>query len=252
MLKFNYEIVKISDDVGRRNIVFLRNEAIYEWIQKTGTWERHFTDIAKSLLTEGDICIDAGANFGWHTLIMSHLVGNTGKVYSFEPVRILFQQLNTNIFLNGLTNVYTYHSALGNEERYVGVPDLDFFVPDITNYGDTSINYDAKDIPMKTLDNLDIFPSLKLFKIDVQGLELQVLQGSKSNIVINRPYLFVEVESFRFPKYGYKVNDLMNYLKNDLQYSVYKIQSDYAVDHFCVPKEQPFPKLTTNYRIELV
>lgn len=251
MNKFPHIIKTINDVVSERKLLCLPNDAIYDWIEKNGTWEDHFTDIAKSLLNEGDICIDGGANFGWHTLIMANLVGNTGKVYSFEPLRIIFQQLNANIFFNGLDNVYTYNLALGNETGIVGLPKLDIHTTDIKNYGETSVQNEIDEfsniIKLDNLLNTFDINNIKLIKIDVQGSELPFLKGAKSYISIFRPYLFIEIESFRFKDFGYTEQDLIHYLNYDLRYDIYKIESDYAVDHLCVPKEIPMPRITTNY-----
>ena len=59
--------------------------------------------------------IDIGANNGHFTVEFAQYVGDNGKVHSFEPQRIIFQQLCGNVFLNGLDNVYTYNVALGDK-----------------------------------------------------------------------------------------------------------------------------------------
>lgn len=252
LTKFYPQIHTVKDSVSERNIICLPNDAIYQWILQHSTWEPHFTDIAKSILNEGDVCVDAGSNFGWHTLIMANLVGNSGKIYSFEPLRIIFQQLNANIFLNGLDNVNTYNLALGNQTGIVGIPKLNIHTSGIQNYGDTSIQNELDDfvhqIKLDNLINNTEISNLKFLKIDVQGCELPVLQGAKSCIIIFRPYIFIEIESFRFQDFGYSEDDLISYIKNDLNYNIYKICTEYPVDYLCIPKEKPFPEIDTNYK----
>ena len=59
-------------------------------------------------LRPGDVCIDGGANLGYHTLFMSHLVGPTGLVLSFEPDPTHFATLEANIKLNNRENVQIF------------------------------------------------------------------------------------------------------------------------------------------------
>lgn len=47
----------------------------------------------RQLVGSGDVVIEAGANIGAHTLLLSRLVGATGLVYAYEPQRIVFQTL---------------------------------------------------------------------------------------------------------------------------------------------------------------
>ena len=49
-------------------------------------WERRIVELYKIIVKEGDIVLDCGAFIGLHTLELSKLVGDTGKVYSFEPI----------------------------------------------------------------------------------------------------------------------------------------------------------------------
>src|SRR5262245_11408475 len=66
------------------------------------------------LICAGDTVVEVGANIGAHTVFLSRMVGETGKVYAFEPQRIVFQTLCANVALNSLTNVHCFHSAVGD------------------------------------------------------------------------------------------------------------------------------------------
>jgi len=55
---------------------------------------------------EGKDIIDIGSNNGNFAVDFAHLVGDHGRVFCFEPQRIIYYQLCTNVFLNGLDNVY--------------------------------------------------------------------------------------------------------------------------------------------------
>ena len=65
-----------------------------------------------SVLKEGMVFIDAGANEGLYSLFASQYVGPSGRVFSFEPSQREFQRLECNIRLNGLRNVQAVQTAL--------------------------------------------------------------------------------------------------------------------------------------------
>lgn len=49
---------------------------------------------------ESEVVIDVGANIGAHTLALARIVGPTGRVLAFEPVRTIHQVLCANMALN--------------------------------------------------------------------------------------------------------------------------------------------------------
>ncbi len=59
----------------------------------TTTYERRLTHMSQIYIKEGDVVFDIGAHVGYFTLLFSVLVGNNGKVYSFEPNKRNFEIL---------------------------------------------------------------------------------------------------------------------------------------------------------------
>lgn len=81
-----------------------------------------------SVLQRGDVVIDIGANRGYYTVLFSHVVGNLGNVYAFEPVPVTFKYLtqtlvNEQVFANVVSN----NCALGDQagEAILYLPDQD-------------------------------------------------------------------------------------------------------------------------------
>lgn len=58
-----------------------------------GVYEKLETDWVKQTIQKGDIVLDVGANIGYYTLTFAKLVGDTGKVFSFEPELFNFNLL---------------------------------------------------------------------------------------------------------------------------------------------------------------
>src|SRR5205807_114456 len=65
--------------------------------------------------------IDAGANIGSHALAFSKFVGRHGRVYAFEPQRLVYQLLAANLAANGITNVYSFPKGLASKPGTMGV-----------------------------------------------------------------------------------------------------------------------------------
>ena len=75
---------------------------------------------------EKPIVIDVGANIGGFAIpVAKSLMDCAGKVYCFEPQRIIFQQLCANTFLNRLDNIFTHNVALGENNGTLNIPELD-------------------------------------------------------------------------------------------------------------------------------
>ncbi|MEX0923202.1 MAG: FkbM family methyltransferase [Rhodovibrionaceae bacterium] len=143
------------------------------------------------LIPAGGTVIDVGANIGVHSVFFAKTVGPQGRVLAFEPQRHAFQLLAANAALNGLSNLRIERAAVGPCGGEIHVPDLD---PAATsNFGGVSVNAkgDGEPVAMIALDSLDL-GRCDLIKIDVEGLEIEVLQGARDTVVLHAPLLYVE------------------------------------------------------------
>jgi FkbM family methyltransferase len=155
-----------------------------------GEYSEGEVEVFRQILQPGDVALDIGANLGAHTLPMARLVGPTGAVHAFEPQRILFQILCANVALNELANVRALPFALGREPGGTKVPALDY--RGANNFGALSLGgAQGEDVPVVTLDQLGL-GRVKLIKIDVEGMEIDVLAGGKATLARCRPILYVE------------------------------------------------------------
>lgn len=149
----------------------------------------------------GAIVLDVGANIGGFTLGFAERVGKTGKVYAFEPFHKTFQMLTANVALNGLSNVYTKHVAIGNvsEDMWLYGPDMtQFNVPSAmqvfdqpameNSYAEQHITYEKEKelIEVRTLDQFGFQDlaqgSITFIKIDVEDMETAVALGGRETI----------------------------------------------------------------------
>jgi FkbM family methyltransferase len=143
------------------------------------------------LVGPGDVVLDVGANIGTHSVWFAQAVAPAGAVISFEPQRLVYQTLCANIALNSLKNVVCHQVAVGAEPGEISVPIPDPSVPQ--NFGGIALGASAQGepVPVVTLDEL-AFTRCKLIKIDVEGMELDVLRGATQLIAATAPVLYVE------------------------------------------------------------
>lgn len=80
---------------------------IGRYLDLYGEWYQAELDLLKDYIQPGFYCLDIGANVGTHTLFFANIVGKEGRIYSFEPQRVIFQLLSANIALNDYLNVWT-------------------------------------------------------------------------------------------------------------------------------------------------
>lgn len=143
-----------------------------------GIFEPFETELVCREVRKGDVVVDVGANIGYYTLMFARLVGETGKVYAFEPDPENFALLQSNVTLNGYQNVILVQTAVSND---TGTTKLHLCE---VNKGDHRI-YDSYDgrptVEVSTMRLDDYFGGCDVkvdwIKMDIQGAEGGAIQG---------------------------------------------------------------------------
>ena len=145
----------------------------------------------KQFIKPGMLVCDLGANIGCHTVFLGKTVGLEGKVYAFEPQRILFQNLCANISLNLLANIHAYNSAVGNHSGSIVAPIINY--SEENNFGGYPLTKigPGEDASLIMLDSLSL-PECHFIKIDIEGMEKAALEGARETIRKFKPILYVE------------------------------------------------------------
>lgn len=198
-------------------------------------WEPMTARLAKLLLhaVKQPVVLDVGANLGAFAVPVGQwLAGRDGRLVAFEPQKMVYYQLCGNLFANGLAHCEARMAALGAELGEVQVPLLD--VRSHANLGGLSLDADIRRYPrrhpvdcsrtesvvMTTIDALDL-PKIDLIKIDVEGLELEVLQGARGWMARHgHPHLLFEVWGDYLPAYRPKREALMRLVTKTMGYEV--------------------------------
>ena len=81
-----------TENKGLGSFLVLKNNLIGRFINHYGVWENHLYEIYSKLIKPKDIILDGGANIGFHTIHVAKL-SVEGKVYAFEPQKLIFNLL---------------------------------------------------------------------------------------------------------------------------------------------------------------
>jgi FkbM family methyltransferase len=160
-------------------------------LDKYGEISRDEVLFLQQLTRPGMTVLEVGANIGVFTVPLARFVHPGGRVIAFEPQRIMYQMLCGNIALNAIDNVVAHNCAAGRSSGSVAVPSVDYSKPG--NFGAVSLARSSQGdiVPLVTIDSLAL-PSCHLIKVDVEGMELDVLEGASSTLRQFRPLLYVE------------------------------------------------------------
>jgi FkbM family methyltransferase len=160
-------------------------------LDRYGEFSEGEAELFRQVVRPGWTVVEVGANIGAHTVSLAKATGPLGRVLAFEPQRVIFQILCANLVLNGLRHAETFHAAAGREPGTITVPRLDETAP--ANFGGVSLggHVAGEAARQMTIDGLNL-PACHLLKIDVEGMEGEVLAGADQTIRRWRPVLYVE------------------------------------------------------------
>jgi FkbM family methyltransferase len=161
-------------------------------------WDKMFLeemDKIKKYIKPGDTVIDIGGNLGFFILLLNELVGPSGKIYSFEPSKILKARLEATVKNNNLQNVIILNHALGESDGVTTLhynPKQSGLTSIVTNFSEGSL---SEEITVTTLDKFSeqIPNRVSFIKIDTEGYEPQVLKGSMELIIRDKPTIYIEL-----------------------------------------------------------
>ena len=153
----------------------------------------HEARLIMSALKPGMTALDVGANIGALTVPMAQAVGPAGRVIAIEAQRVIHQMLCGNMAINDITSARTILAAAGSRPETISVPRFEFDRPN--NLGGLALvaGANAAMDPVDTiaLDALGL-DACHFIKIDVEGMEREVLLGARDILKRHRPILYVE------------------------------------------------------------
>lgn len=173
------EVVLRVEGVAPIRMLLDTRDQVITRMMESGHWEETETRWFRRSIRPGDVVVDVGANVGYYTLLGARLVGETGRVYAFEPDPTSFALLRRNVALNDLHNVVLEQKAVSDAPGRLRL----FLASE--NKGDHRIyqppgeQRPSVEVEAVTLDGYfrEHPESVDLVKVDTQGAELLILRG---------------------------------------------------------------------------
>jgi FkbM family methyltransferase len=152
---------------------------------------------------DGVLAIDCGANIGVHTVEWASAMTGWGSVLAVEAQERIYYALAGNIAINNCFNAIAVHAAVSSESGILQIPNPDYFVP--SSFGSLelrertgnefigqTIDYKNTVVVRKlTVDEYKL-PRLDLIKLDIEGMELEALEGARQTIERCHPIMLIE------------------------------------------------------------
>lgn len=141
-----------------------------------------------------------------------------------KPNPFTFKELKNNCKLNNLNNIALNNLALSNEESTMDL----YFPTELGDaYGSLAKNFPGENstiiCDVITLDKYIQSRNIRkvhFLKIDVEGAELRVLEGSRNTLGNFKPILAIEIHEVLYKYFGYSLTDLFAFLRG-IGYSIY-------------------------------
>lgn len=204
----------------------------YYWLY--GAWEswnirqaKKFSELEK----KNDVFIDVGANLGAYTLNLSD---HFRKIVSFEPLPVASHILRANVMINNIKNCNIVDKAVGN---FNGKAVLNL---DPKDTGKSSLikkenHLGEYEVDIVTLDSyFSNFRDISMIKIDVEGSELEVLEGAK--LILNKQHPIIQFE-------------LDNINNNDSASKILKLLKSFGYSRFYQLKNNKWTRLKKRFLI---
>jgi FkbM family methyltransferase len=222
--RFDY---KMSNEINGFGVGFkILNETSYELSEISVA--AFVLESRRKHFGNGVVAVDCGANIGTHTVEWAKQMTGWGSVTAIEAQERIYYALAGNIAINNCFNAKPVHAAVGNENGLMKIPNPDYFVP--TSFGSLELRSPRapEDIGQKvdysdralvsvraiTLDSLAL-KRVDLLKVDVEGMECEVLEGAKRTIRQSLPVIIIEHLKTGSEKianalqhYGYRLADM--------------------------------------------
>lgn len=212
--------------VNFKNRFFL-NLNLNDWIQNQifflDSYEDFELNVLEFFLKPGDNFIDIGSNFGLYSLWSSAIIGNEGKIFSFEPFYENYLALEKNINLNHFNNIIVEKIAITD---YEGELCLSYNNKE-NNLGMVSFYETNREIQERVICNsLDNYlvknpiNSIKYIKIDIEGGEYLALLGMKETLKKFKPIVQLEIDNEILLKTPYNRENIFDFM-TEINYEVF-------------------------------
>lgn len=192
------------------------NDLITEQLVKYGAHTRNELAMVLSFIRQGDSVLDIGAHIGTFSIPMAFKMGPSGYVGAFEANPEAFSVLERNIQLNKCDRIIEAFEAIVTDtpgNYHLEAPESNTGGAFLSLSGDE----ETQRVPCVLLDRWfgesTRIKEVNLIKIDVEGMEVNVLQSCKELIGKFTPLLYLEISKQHLSRYGYSICDIESFLR---------------------------------------
>jgi FkbM family methyltransferase len=230
---------------GLRVRLFLGND-LSLCLYAGGSFEPNEFAFLRAVLRPGMVFLDGGANDGLYSLYAARRVAPDGRVLAIEPSTREFQRLEANLILNRLSSVDALNVALGRE-----VGEATLSIAEAGHEGQNTIGDRVSNPKVATkahetmrLETIDVLVEqlglsrLDFVKLDVEGSEIDALEGARSAIARFQPLMLLEAEDERLASQHRTKQDLFALMK-EIEYELWVFDRDTAQLRPARPPDEP-------------
>lgn len=181
-----------------------------------GSNELPVQEAVRDSLAPGGVFYDVGANVGFFSLLAARIVGERGAVYAFEPLAHVAAEARANAARNRLANVAVVEVAVGDRDGSAQLVVTRH--PGGATLSPADVGGDAVGtVTVRTvrLDDLVAAGTLRppdAVKIDVEGVEAEVIEGLRRTIADHHPVIVCEVDAATGERVAEKVRGISELL----------------------------------------
>ena len=202
----------------------------------SGTYQEDVICALSALVKPGDTVIDIGAHHGLMSIVASRLTGPSGRVIAFEPNPQSLPILEGHFTLNGVKNVTVESVGLMDTESvelfYANRGTCSWNSTFIRDFANDMSRDEPIEIKTTTLDRYceekKCRPSF--LKIDTEGSEFLVLNGSRDVLKSHRPHLILEFNPISARSAGISLQEIAAFLRS-LDYELFAMPRD-SLGHY--------------------
>jgi FkbM family methyltransferase len=169
-----------------------------------GFWEIWLTQFIARHVKPGQVVMDIGANFGYYTVLLADLVGESGRCFAIEPNPTVATDLESTVAINGFAaRTSISRTAAGDRTGATArlhIPEREpknaRVVGDSWNPGRAAGA--VTQVPTSTVDELvENVRHVDFIKVDVEGAEAAVIRGMSRLLARGPPDMILEFNAAR-------------------------------------------------------
>ena len=194
-----------------------KNKTSHSLIQKCDFFDVSEINMIKKLNNFYKIfLVDCGCNFGFYSFFTASL-SKDNQIISIEASKNTLEEFNKNLIMNNYNNIKVLNKAvmdLDNQKLVFSESEKDW---ESSFLNDKFSVIKKNEVETVTIDKLIVSKNLEnrllILKIDVEGADLNVLEGAKNTIKVNKPLIIIEFSRYIFKNKKFNYQYLNNFLK---------------------------------------